>query len=148
MALWENLSRKASMVAEKAVQQAKDLSEQVKLRGQIADEEKTITDSYTQIGKQYAELHPEDYEEVFAGWFVAIENAQRRAEVLRGQLRDLKGVALCPRCGAEVAADASFCSACGAPMPKEEPREAVIVTVESPAEVSVEKNVSDTPEEG
>lgn len=148
MALWENLSRKASMVAEKAVQQAKDLSEQVKLRGQIADEEKTITDSYTQIGKQYAELHPEDYEEVFAGWFAAIENAQRRAEVLRGQLRDLKGVALCPRCGAEVAADASFCSACGAPMPKEEPREAEIVTVESPAEVSVEKNVSDTPEEG
>ena len=148
MALWENLSRKASMVAERAVQQAKDLSEQVKLRGQIADEEKTITDSYTQIGKQYAELHPEDYEEVFAGWFAAIENAQRRAEVLRGQLRDLKGVALCPRCGAEVAADASFCSACGAPMPKEEPREAEIVTVESPAEVSVEKNVSDTPEEG
>ena len=148
MALWENLSRKASMVAENAVQQAKDLSEQVKLRGQIADEEKTITDSYTQIGKQYAELHPEDYEEVFAGWFAAIENAQRRAEVLRGQLRDLKGVALCPRCGAEVAADASFCSACGAPMPKEEPREAEIVTVESPAEVSVEKNVSDTPEEG
>lgn len=148
MALWENLSRKASVVAEKAVQQAKDLSEQVKLRGQIADEEKTITDSYTQIGKQYAELHPEDYEEVFAGWFAAIENAQRRAEVLRGQLRDLKGVALCPRCGAEVAADASFCSACGAPMPKEEPREAEIVTVESPAEVSVEKNVSDTPEEG
>ena len=148
MALWENLSRKASMVAEKAVQQAKDLSEQVKLRGQIADEEKTITDSYTQIGKQYAEVHPEDYEEVFAGWFAAIENAQRRAEVLRGQLRDLKGVALCPRCGAEVAADASFCSACGAPMPKEEPREAEIVTVESPAEVSVEKNVSDTPEEG
>ena len=148
MALWENLSRKASMVAEKAVQQAKDLSEQVKLRGQIADEEKTITDSYTQIGKQYAELHPEDYEEVFAGWFAAIENAQRRAEALRAQLRDLKGVALCPRCGAEVAADASFCSACGAPMPKEEPREAEIVTVESPAEVSVEKNVSDTPEEG
>ena len=96
MALWENLSRKASMVAEKAVQQAKDLSEQVKLRGQIADEEKTITDSYTQIGKQYAELHPEDYEEVFAGWFAAIENAQRRAEVLRGQLRDLTGDALCP----------------------------------------------------
>ena len=148
MALWDNFSRKASMVSEKAVQQAKDLSEQVKLRGQIADEEKTITDSYTQIGKQYAELHPEDYEEVFAGWFAAIENAQRRAEVLRGQLRDLKGVALCPRCGAEVAADASFCSACGAPMPKEEPREAEIVTVESPAEVSVEKNVSDTPEEG
>ncbi len=148
MALWENLSRKASAVTAKAVQQAKDLSEQVKLRGQIADEEKTITDSYTQIGKQYAELHPEDYEEVFAGWFAAIENAQRRAEVLRAQLRDLKGVALCPRCGGEVAADASFCSACGAPMPKEEPREAEIVTVESPAEVSVEKNVSDTPEEG
>ena len=148
MALWENLSRKASMVAEKAVQQAKDLSEQVKLRGQIADEEKTITDSYTQIGKQYAELHPEDYEEVFAGWFAAIENAQRRAEVLRGQLRDLKGVALCPRCGAEVAADASFCSACGAPMPKEEPREAEVVTEETPAEVPVEKNAGDTPEQG
>ena len=148
MALWENLSRKASAVTAKAVQQAKDLSEQVKLRGQIADEEKTITDSYTQIGKQYAELHPEDYEEVFAGWFAAIENAQRRAEVLRAQLRDLKGVALCPRCGGEVAADASFCSACGAPMPREEPREAEVVTEETPAEVPVEKNAGDTPEQG
>ena len=148
MALWENLSRKASMVAEKAVQQAKDLSEQVKLRGQIADEEKTITDSYTQIGKQYAELHPEDYEEVFAGWFAAIENARRRAEVLRAQLRDLKGVALCPRCGGEVAADASFCSACGAPMPKEEPREAEIVTEGTMVEVPAQEPVCDTPEEG
>lgn len=148
MALWENLSRKASMVTEKAVQQAKDLSEQVKIRGQIADEEKTITDSYTQIGKQYAELHPEDYEEVFAGWFAAIENARRRVEVLRAQLRDLKGVALCPKCGAEVAADAVFCSACGAPMPKEEPREAEVVTEETPAEVPVEEPASDTPEEG
>lgn len=148
MALWDNISRKASMVTEKAVQQAKDLSEQVKLRGQIADEEKTITDSYTQIGKQYAELHPEDYEEVFAGWFAAIENAQRRAEVLRAQLRDLKGVALCPRCGGEVAADAAFCSACGAPMPKEEPREAEVVTEEPPAEVPAEESAGDTPEQG
>ena len=148
MALWDNISRKASMVTEKAVQQAKDLSEQVKLRGQIADEEKTITDSYTQIGKQYAELHPEDYEEVFAGWFAAIENAQRRAEVLRAQLRDLKGVALCPRCGGEAAADAAFCSACGAPMPKEEPREAEIVTEVVPTEVPAEELGSDTPEEG
>ena len=148
MALWDNISRKASMVTEKAVQQAKDLSEQVKLRGQIADEEKTITDSYTQIGKQYAELHPEDYEEVFAGWFAAIENAQRRAEVLRAQLRDLKGVALCPRCGGEAAADAAFCSACGAPVPKEEPREAEVVTEVVPAEVPAEESAGDTPEQG
>lgn len=133
MALWDNITRKASAVTEKAVQQAKNLSELAKLHTQIADTEKTITDNYTQIGKLYAAAHPDDFEDCYAAPMAAISGAQQELQILRKQVQDLKGVAVCPKCGAEVAIDAAFCSACGAEMPKAEPVEAEVVTEDVPA---------------
>lgn len=134
MALWDNITKKATAVTEKAVSQARSLSEMAKLHNQIADAEKTITDCYTQIGKLYATAHPHDYEPEYGDCITAIARCEELIGSLRKQLQDLKGIAVCPGCGAEVARDAAFCSACGAAMPKEEPREAEVVTQEAPAE--------------
>ena len=141
MALWDNISKKASAVTEKAVQQAKNLSEQAKLHAQIAEAEKAITDSYTQIGKQYAAAHPDDYEAGFGELIAAIAASEQKIRDLRWQLQELKGVCVCGRCGAEVPKDAAFCSACGAPMPKPEPVDGEIVTAEAPAEAPAEEPV-------
>ena len=134
MSLWDNITQKAAAVTDKAVHQAKNFTEQVKLRNQISEAQSTITDCYTQIGKQYAAAHSEDFDEAYAPMMAAIVGANRQIASLQEQLRDLKEVALCPKCGAEVDREAAFCSACGAEMPKPAPVEAEVVTDDAPAE--------------
>lgn len=144
MSLWDNITQKAAAVTDKAVHQAKNFTEQVKLRNQISEAQSTITDCYTQIGKQYAAAHPEDFDEAYAPMMAAIAGANRQIASLQEQLRDLKKVALCPKCGAEVDREAAFCSACGAEMPKPTPVEAEVVTDDAPAE---EAPVAESPVE-
>ena len=144
MSLWDNITQKAAAVTDKAVHQAKNFTEQVKLRNQISETQSTITDCYTQIGKQYAAAHPEDFDEAYAPMMAAIAGANRQIASLQEQLRDLKEVALCPKCGAEVGREAAFCSACGAEMPKPTPVEAEVVTDDAPAE---EAPVAEAPTE-
>ena len=134
MAIWDNITKKAAQISEKAVKQAKDLSEVAKLKMQIVEAEKTAEDTYTQLGRLYAAAHPEDFEEGFASLMAAAANAEQSIKTLRDQLHDAKGVAVCEKCGAEVAKDAAFCSACGAEMPKPAPVEAEVVTEEAPVE--------------
>ena len=134
MAIWEDITKKAAALGEKAVKQAKDLSEVAKLKLQIAEAEKAADDAYARLGRLYAAAHASDCEEAFAAEMAAAVNAEQTVKTLKGQLHDAKGVAVCEKCGAEVAKDAAFCSACGAEMPKPAPVEAEVVTEEAPVE--------------
>ena len=134
MAIWDDIAKKAAALSDKAVKQARDLSEVAKLKLQIAEAEKAVEDSYTQLGRLYAAAHRSDYEEGFASVMAAVTNAEQTVKTLRQQLQDVKGVTVCEKCGAEVAKDAAFCSTCGAEIPKPAPVEAEVVTEEAPAE--------------
>lgn len=134
MAIWDDITKKAAALGEKAVKQAKDLSEVAKLKLQIAEAEKAADDAYARLGRLYAAAHASDCEEAFAAEMAAAVNAEQTVKTLKGQLHDAKGVAVCEKCGAEVAKDAAFCSACGAEMPKPAPVEAEVVTEETPVE--------------
>ena len=103
MAIWDNITKKAAQISEKAVKQAKDLSEVAKLKMQIVEAEKTAEDTYTQLGRLYAAAHPEDFDEGFASLMAAAANAEQTIKTLRQQLRDAKGVTVCEKCCAEVA---------------------------------------------
>ena len=134
MAIWDDIAKKAAALSDRAVKQARDLSEVAKLKLQIAEAEKAVEDSYTQLGRLYAAAHRSDYEEGFASVMAAVTNAEQTVKTLHQQLQDAKGVTVCEKCGAEVAKDAAFCSACGAEIPKPAPVEAEVVTEEAPAE--------------
>ena len=134
MAIWDDIAKTAAALSDKAVKQARDLSEVAKLKLQIAEAEKAVEDSYTQLGRLYAAAHRSDYEEGFASVMAAVTNAEQTVKTLHQQLQDAKGVTVCEKCGAEVAKDAAFCSACGAEIPKPAPVEAEVVTEEAPAE--------------
>ena len=134
MAIWDDITKKAAALSEKAVKQAKDLSEVAKLKLQIAEAEKAADDAYVKLGRLYAAAHGSDCEEAFAAEMAAAVNAEQTIKTLKGQLHDAKGVAVCEKCGAEVAKDAAFCSACGAEMPKPAPVEAEVVTEEAPVD--------------
>ena len=134
MAIWDDIMKKATAVSEKAVKQAKDLSEVAKLKLQIVEAEKAAEDAYAKLGRLYAAAHRSDYEEGFASVMAAVTNAEQTVKTLHQQLQDAKGVTVCEKCGAEVPKDAAFCSACGAEIPKPAPVEAEVVTEEAPIE--------------
>ena len=134
MAIWDDITKKAAALGEKAVKQAKDLSEVAKLKMQIVEAEKAANDAYAQLGRLYAAAHGSDCEEAFASEMAAAVNAEQTIKTLKAQLHDAKGVIVCEKCGAEVAKDAAFCSTCGAELPKAEPVEAEVVTEDVPAE--------------
>ena len=50
----------------------------------------------------------------------AVYSLEDQLKELRKQLQDLKGTLKCEICGAECAAEAVFCSKCGAELKKEE----------------------------
>lgn len=118
MALWDNLSKKASETTAKAAQQMRVLSETSRLNGLISDEEKKINNSYYQIGKLYAAMHQSDCEEEFGGMIAAITESEQKIKEYRMQIQEIKGVIRCEKCGAEVPNGAAFCSSCGSTMPK------------------------------
>ena len=134
MAIWDDIAKKAAALSDKAVKQARDLSEVAKLKMQIAEAEKAADDAYAKLGRLYAAAHGSDCEAAFASEMAAAVNAEQTIKTLRSQLWDAKGVTVCEKCGAEVAKDAAFCSACGAEIPKPAPVEAEVVTEEAPAE--------------
>jgi len=115
MAFWDNLSQKASETTVKAMQKAKEMSDIAKLNSMISEEETKINNTYYQIGKLYVAMHSHDYEEEFAGMITTIGEADEKIKSYKQQVQDIKGVACCEQCGAEVQAGVAFC---GAPMPK------------------------------
>lgn len=121
MAFWDSLSQKASETTAKAMQKAKEMSDIAKLNSMISEEESKINNSYCQIGKLYVTMHSHDCEEEFASLVTIIGEAEEKIQSYRQQIQDIKGVVRCAQCGAEVQFGVSFCSSCGAPIPKVEP---------------------------
>jgi rubrerythrin len=117
MAFFDDLGKKLSQAGQSAVQKTKEMADVAKLNSMVADEEKRIDESYLQIGKLYVSLHESNHEADFDGLISAIHESENKIKDYQNQIKDIKGVVKCEKCGAEVASNAAFCSSCGAPMP-------------------------------
>lgn len=127
MALFDNISKKASETTAKAVQKAQGFSEISKMNLLISEEEKKTAAVYQQIGKLFVSVHGMNCESDFIEMVTSALEGERKINEYREQIRIIKGVQNCEKCGAEVAKNAAFCSSCGYPMPKEE----ILVSIET-----------------
>ncbi len=116
MAFFEDLGKKITQTSQGVVQKTKDTAEVIKLNGMISDEEKHMNSLYTQIGKQYFELHSGAPEAALQDYVSEIKAAKIRIEDYSEQAKKLKGVVCCPNCGGDVQYGAPFCSSCGMKM--------------------------------
>lgn len=147
MAFFDDLSKKLSQVGQSAVQKTKEVADIAKYTASIAEEERNITKLYAQIGQAYVQLHAEDAPEDMKELIQQIWAAQEKIQENRAQLRQLKGVELCPNCEAEVDKDALFCGKCGAKMP-EPPAPVVVEPEEAPVEEAPDEPVEEVVHEG
>lgn len=109
------------------VKKVRDTSEVSRLNAQIAEEEKSITEAFAQIGKRFYETYTapsgenEDdggerpaLDDVYRGWFDYIDTGREKVRKLREEIRMIQNVLNCPNCGAQCAFNVPFCSNCGA----------------------------------
>ena len=114
MAFFDKLGETISSKSKEVAQKAKDLTDVTKLNAQVSAEEKTINELYFKIGKAYYESHCDGpVEPAFEELFGQVESARQRITQTREQIREIKGVRLCPGCGKEIGDDVAFCPNCG-----------------------------------
>ena len=89
-----------------------------KLNSSISEEEAKINSAYTQIGKLYCANHEDDYEECYAVCIGIIKDAEKKIAELKASILEIKGMAVCTKCGAYIPSGSAFCNSCGTPVPK------------------------------
>jgi len=119
MGFLDKLKDVANKVGDTVEQGAKNASESVKkaqekskLNKEIAEAEKTITATYTEIGKKFFEENP--YSEAYADFYTLINDANAKIAKLKEKLAELEDSVTCKNCGASVAKGSNFCDKCGA----------------------------------
>lgn len=142
MSFLNNLGQKISDVSQTTIKKTKDLADTAKLNLNISEEERKIETAYGKIGKWYVENHREDADEGVKTWIDAIAASEAKIKEYRDNIHQMKGVAICPSCGASVDADAAFCSSCGQKMPEKPKPEPV---KEEDVEVIPPEQTSETP---
>lgn len=113
MAAFGNFGRNIKGVKDSVAGKAKDLSGISRLNGQISAAEKQIAELYSTVGRIYYENHKSDPAPEAAQQIRAISELYKRVAEAQDAIKKIKGIEKCPRCGADVAVGAQFCSACG-----------------------------------
>ena len=117
MAFFDDLGKKISQAGQSAVQKTKDITDIAKLNSSISDEKSKIEGLYSEIGKLYVKLYGEAPADAFAGLVSGIKTAEENIVAYQAQIKDIKGIRVCDKCGADVPTGSAFCSACGNAMP-------------------------------
>lgn len=117
MAFFDDISKKITDVTSNAAQKTREMSEISKLNSAVNEEEAKINNAYLQIGRLYCANHSEDYEDSFGVFVNAVKESEKKIIDMKAQIREIKGIATCTKCGQDIPNNVAFCSFCGTPAP-------------------------------
>ncbi|MEY8391029.1 zinc ribbon domain-containing protein [Lachnospiraceae bacterium] len=113
MDFFNKLGDAISGIGKDVSQNVADLTGIARLNMDIRKREDFVKKQYTEIGRQYYDLHKGE-EEPFFEEINLITEALQEIEQLKVQIADLKGKKKCPVCGAVNEGEAMYCIKCGA----------------------------------
>ncbi len=93
-------------------------SEILALEARICEEENNIKVAVHDLGDAYARKYSANFDPEFAPFFNRIFSAQNNIGGILAEIRNLKGLLLCPNCRHEFPKDAPSCHICGCPNPE------------------------------
>lgn len=138
MGLLDNIGSTFNKVANTTIQKSKDLTELTKLSLKLNADEGELTKLYEEFGKyQYnfskgVEVEAKDY-------VALIDEKLKMIEETKNEIELVKGVLICPKCGTKNKTEDTFCSNCGAKLPKQAPEQAQAEPDADKAEDKAEK---------
>ena len=119
MAFLDSLSGKIINAGQSIAQSTKNFKDVTKFKNNISGYEKQITELYTIVGKGYYERHKNDPDTEDKININAINSLFKQINDLKEHIKEIEGITKCPKCGADVPNDASFCNNCGCKIIKE-----------------------------
>lgn len=101
---------------------AKSASEINGMKKQIQQEEQKVLKYYQTIGQRYYDENAENPNAKYYDIMCEIKQISERNERLKFKINQIRGIKVCPNCGAEINNDFIFCGICGTKLP-EPPKE-------------------------
>ena len=117
---FEEISKKVKKFSKDTMVEVQKMNEVRQLNSKVNEEKRYLNKLYLEIGKKLydkykdADTAPEGFEAEFR----KITERYSVMDLLQDEIRQVKGVVLCPCCNMEVAATERFCSNCGNRMPE------------------------------
>lgn len=115
MAFLDDFGKMFAEGGQNTIQRGKDSMEISRLNSSMNELGRKVEGIYFHIGKMYAEKHEgtQDYEPELKEAFLALKEYRKQMEELQNRIQQIKGVAFCSQCGAQLEPGALFCSSCG-----------------------------------
>ena len=119
MSFFDDLTKKAKIVANVASEKAREAADSAKISADIIKERRELDKNYRAIGQWFVCEHADNVPDAVADLVCAVQASRKRIEELQA-LREhaeetaaVSGIA-CPVCGQ--VSDSKFCPHCGAPI--------------------------------
>ena len=114
MDFFDKLSDTLVTATKEVGQKAKGMTDIAKLQYEMKSREDDLRKKFEALGKKYYQQMKSDVPEEDAADFEEIEIMMNRINDLNEEILEMKGAKSCPKCGAKVAENATYCSSCGA----------------------------------
>ena len=131
MDFFEQLGKRLTDAGQSVAQQTKNLADVTQLNSAISDREKKISQLCLNIGQLYYEAHKNDTSAEFQEMIAEVNALYAEIAQNQEKIKQIKGVAKCPTCGADVPLNAAFCTACGTKLVQTDPSGAADGKVEA-----------------
>lgn len=120
MGFIDDIGKSFSDAGQQIAQKASGMAGSAKFSSAISEENKKILGLYQEIGRIYYESHNNDEnpEADLAGLLAAVKESKARVAEFEVKAKELKGIRICPSCGADVSVQSKFCTKCGEKMPE------------------------------
>ncbi len=94
-------------------QKASDVSGTVAVSARMRETEKKLKDTISELGNCMLTQYPQETAKMCPELYQNIQELEKQMEADRKELAVLKGMQICPNCGAEQSREAVYCAECG-----------------------------------
>lgn len=115
---FEELGKKVKKLGQDTMTEVQKLNEIRQLNSRINDQKKQMVSVYAKMGQKLYEMYKDETMEGFETEFRELEERNAAIGIFQDQIRDIKGVRVCPNCNVEVSVKERFCSSCGHKLPE------------------------------
>lgn len=121
MDFFDKLNETLSSTGKTMAEKAKNISDIAAVKRGVLAEEQKLDAIYRELGRSYFQRRGSSPDPDFSLLCGEASLCISKVEEGTRRLRDLRGLCLCPSCGAEVDAEMNYCGICGQRMNRPEP---------------------------